>query len=77
MLSSSLSLAVLLPVTAEARSAIDLPWSLGQVFGVALRFVRVDRNCKIVDKDPEAAFITFECPDDAGKLTRHGALELF
>ncbi len=60
---------------ADARAQNDLPYSLSETFSTALRFVAVDRGCKVVDKDAEAAFISFECSDD-GKVKR-GSLELF
>src|SRR5438309_1157293 len=62
-------------VPAHARAQTDLPYAVGEAFSTALRFVRVDRGCKIVDKDPDAAFVAFEC-DDGGKAKR-GSLELF
>ena len=60
---------------AHARAQSDLPYGVAEAFSTALRFVRVDRGCKVVDKDAEAAFISFECNDD-GKVKR-GSLELF
>ncbi len=60
---------------ADARAQSDLPYALSETFSTALRFVAVDRGCKVVDKDAEAAFISFECSDD-GKVKR-GSLELF
>ncbi len=62
-------------VPAQARAKSDLPYSLAEAFSTALRFVRIDRGCKVVDKDADAAFVTFECSDD-GKIKR-GSLELF
>ena len=72
-------LAMLVEPTAQARSQQDLPWSPKEVFPVALRFVRVDRNCKIVDRDEAAGFIVFDCVDEAGVKgapLKHGALEI-
>jgi hypothetical protein len=60
---------------ASARAQTDLPYALGEAFSTALRFVRVDRGCKVIDKDADAAFVAFECDDD-GKVKR-GSLELF
>lgn len=60
---------------ADARAQSDLPYGLSEAFSTALRFVRVDRGCKVVDKDADAAFVAFECNDD-GKVKR-GSLELF
>ena len=61
-------------LNAHARAQSDLPYGLSETFSTALRFVAVDRGCKIVDKDADAAFVSFECSDD-GKVKR-GSLEL-
>ena len=60
---------------AHAHAQNDLPYPLAEAYSTALRFVRVDRGCKVVDKDADAAFVTFECSDE-GKVKR-GSLELF
>lgn len=60
---------------AAARAQSDLPYAMSEAFSTAVRFVRVDRGCKLVDKDAEAAFVSFECSDD-GRV-RRGSLELF
>jgi hypothetical protein len=60
---------------ALARAQVDLPYGLAESFSTAVRFVRVERGCKVTDKDAEAAFVAFECSDD-GKIKR-GTLELF
>jgi hypothetical protein len=72
-----LALIVALSITsnADARAQSDLPYAVAEAFSTALRFVRVDRGCKVTDKDPDAAFVSFEC-DDGGKIKR-GSLELF
>jgi hypothetical protein len=70
-----LAVAVGASMRADARAQSDLPYALGETFSTALRFVAVDRGCKVVDKDADAAFISFECSDD-GKVKR-GSLELF
>ncbi|HEX9102049.1 MAG TPA: hypothetical protein VF997_07595 [Polyangia bacterium] len=69
------ALALAWNVPAHARAQTDLPYAVGEAFSTALRFVRVDRGCKVVDKDADAAFVAFECDDD-GKVKR-GSLELF
>jgi hypothetical protein len=63
---------------AEARSQIDIVWPLKEVFQIAVRFIRVDRGCKITDRDADAAYITFECEGDGGPKApaKKGALEL-
>ncbi len=70
-----LDLALTWNVTAHARAQTELPYSVAEAFSTALRFVRIDRNCKVVDKDADAAFVAFECEDD-GKVKR-GSLEIF
>jgi hypothetical protein len=50
--------------TAEARSQTDMLWPLSTVYPIAVRFVRIDRGCDILDKDPQSAYIVFACPDD-------------
>ena len=60
---------------AHARAASDLPYTVADAFSTALRFVRIDRGCKITDKDGESAFVTFECVED--EKTRRGSLEIF
>jgi hypothetical protein len=70
-----LDLALTWNLPAHARAQTDLPYAVGEAFSTAVRFVRVDRGCKVTDKDAEAAFVAFEC-DDAGKI-RRGSFELF
>lgn len=62
--------------TAQARATTEWSYRLDEVFSTAQRFIRVDRGCRITDKDPDSAFVIFECPIDE-KKTAHGALELF
>ena len=70
----ALALALSISSNVHARAETELPYSLAESFSTALRFVRVDRGCKIVDKDADAAFVSFECNED-GKVKR-GSLEL-
>jgi hypothetical protein len=71
----ALILALSITSNADARAQSDLPYAVAEAFSTALRFVRIDRGCKVTDKDPDAAFVSFEC-DDGGKIKR-GSLELF
>ncbi len=68
-------LLLIFPSLAFARASSDVNYKVSEAFSAALRFVRVDRHCKVTDKDGDAAFINFECEND-GKMER-GALELF
>jgi hypothetical protein len=62
---------------AYGRAQTELPYGLGEAFSTAVRFVRIDRGCKLTDKDAEAAFIAFECaPDDKDGKVKRGSLEL-
>lgn len=60
---------------AYARARTDLPYDLDAAFSTAVRFVRIDKGCKLIDKDAQAAFVTFACDD--GAQEKRGALELF
>ena len=62
-------------LSAHARAEADLPYGLSEAFSTAERFVVVDRGCKVTDKDPEAAFVSFACTDD-GQVKR-GSIEIF
>lgn len=65
------------PAVASAKAQSELPgYRLEEVFSTALRFVRVDRGCKITDKDADAAFVMFECTIDSTHTSK-GAVEVF
>jgi len=67
-------LAIVWNVPAHARATSEVQYGLAEAYSTALRFVRIDRGCKVVDKDADAAFVAFECSDD-GKAKR-GSIEL-
>jgi hypothetical protein len=72
------SIALVLVLTVQhafARAQVDLPYGVSEAFSTAVRFVRVERGCKVTDKDADAAFVAFECTDE-GKVKR-GTLEIF
>lgn len=60
---------------AQARATSDVSYTLGEAYSTAVRFVHVDRRCKILERDAEAAFVTFECRDD--EHVKRGSLELW
>ena len=70
-----LDLALTWNANAYARARADLPYGVDEAFSTAVRFVRIDKGCKVTDKDAQAAFVTFECNDD-GRVKR-GSMELF
>jgi len=70
-----LLLIVLIPQPALARHSSEVPYAPAEVFSTAVRFVRVDKGCKVTDQDPGAAFVMFECAD--GDKTKRGSLEIW
>ena len=64
------------PALASAKASVEVQYRMEEVFSTATRFVRVDRGCQITDKDPDVAFVMFECPLEDKKVSR-GGLEMF
>lgn len=69
-----LALAMLTATPAWARSEKTLAYPRDQVWPTAVRFLVVDEHVKVIEKDPEAGFVTFELRDDG--RTFRGALEV-
>jgi hypothetical protein len=83
MMLGALLVAALSSTVAWARSQVELLWPLSTVYPIAVRFIRVDRGCEILDKDPQSAYVVFACPDEPppggsakDAVPRHGTLEL-
>ncbi len=53
-----------------------LPYPVDHVWGASIRYLRVDRDYAIVDRDPETGYIVFEIPL-SGDIKGRGALEAF
>ena len=66
---------MMLSAPAFAKASKDVPYSVAETLSTAVRFVRIDRGCKVIDKDADAAFLTWECKD--GEKVLRGALEIF
>ena len=62
------------PRAAEARSVGTVPYSIADVWPSAVRFLRIDRNCVIREKDEAAGYILFDYPE--GQKPHKGSLEL-
>jgi hypothetical protein len=60
--------------SASAKSAREVSYGYDQVWPALVRFLRVDENLKLTEKDPAAGYILFELAD--GKRTFAGAAEL-
>jgi hypothetical protein len=69
-------LLLLAPVAgrALARSASVLPYPVADVWSTAVRFVRVDRNYVVREKDQPSGYILFDVTE--GGKTYKGSLEL-
>jgi len=59
---------------AEARSASTVQYPMADVWPSAVRFLRIDRNCVIREKDETAGYILFDYPE--GQKLHKGSLEL-
>ncbi len=53
-----------------------LPYPVDHVWGASIRYLRVDRDYAIVDRDEETGYIVFEIPL-SGEAKGRGALEAF
>lgn len=64
---------------ALAKSQVEVGWPLPEVFSTTVRFVRVDRGCKVTDRDEAAGYVLFECTDASAKgpVIKRGTVELF
>lgn len=64
---------------AWAKSAQDTTYAMSQVYSTAQRFVRVDKGCKITDRDKDAAFLVWECTEkrEGKEVTLRASLEIF
>jgi hypothetical protein len=69
-----LSLALAVASPAWARSEKTLAYPRDQAWPAAVRFLRVDEQLKIVEKDADAGYVLFELHDE-GKTFR-GSLEV-
>src|SRR5690242_709058 len=59
---------------AFARSERTLAYPRDQAWPAAVRFIRVDENLKIIDKDADAGYVLFELRED--KQTFRGSIEV-
>lgn len=57
------------PSPAAARSQTTVGYTAAQVFAATVRFVRVELDAKLLDKDADAGYVVFEYVDD-GKAYR-------
>lgn len=76
-LHAALGLAVLLTTaTAAARVELDSPYTKAQSYSGALRYLRVDLDYEVLERDPDAAYLLFRfVPDGKGDPIR-GSIEV-
>ena len=60
--------------TAQARGVGTVPYPITDVWPSAVRFLRIDRNCVIREKDEASGYILFDYPE--GQKLHKGSLEL-
>lgn len=63
------------PSTAQARTSVDLPYPVEQIWSSAVRFLRVDRRFPVLEKDKDAGYILFDYIEEATKVHK-ASLEL-
>lgn len=73
-LAASLIAILLATSAADARSEKTLSYEREQVWPTAVRFLVVDERVRVIEKDADAGYVTFELKDD-GKVFR-GSLEV-
>jgi|HubBroStandDraft_6_1064221.scaffolds.fasta_scaffold456147_2 hypothetical protein len=62
---------------AHAAGAYDSPYTFEQIFGTALRLLRVDLGCKITEKDADNGYLLFDYTSiESGKTVHHGSIEV-
>lgn len=69
-----LAAGLMMPATAHARSSVTLPYAASDVWAAAVRFLRVDRNLPVREKDEAAGYVLFDVAE-SGKTYR-ASLEL-
>jgi len=61
---------------AEAETSYDSAYGFERTWNAALRMVRVDMGCKILEKDDQTGYLMFEYhPADGGKKITTGSME--
>jgi hypothetical protein len=71
---AALMLIALAAAPAHARSSVVVSYTIGEVWPAAIRFLRVDRNYRVREKDEPAGYVLFDLPEN--KRTYRGALEM-
>jgi hypothetical protein len=59
-----MTVALLSPAKSQAKKTEDFRHSFDQVWGAAIRMIRVDQGYPIKDRDPEVGYFLFDYRDD-------------
>lgn len=59
----------------QARSTVESPYPVEQIWSTAVRFLRVDQRFPVLEKDKDAGYILFDYVEDATKVHK-ASLEL-
>ncbi|HVJ17269.1 MAG TPA: hypothetical protein VM686_17690 [Polyangiaceae bacterium] len=68
--------ALLFASGAEARSEAEARYSKAQTFSAALRYLRVDLEYEVVEKDADAAYLIFKYAAPGQRQTSTGTMEI-
>jgi len=61
---------------AEAEASYESTYGFDRTWNAALRLVRVDMGCKVLEKDDQSGYMMFEYhPADRGKKVSNGSME--
>jgi hypothetical protein len=69
-----MTVALLAPTRSQAKKTEDFRHSFDQVWGAAIRMIRVDQGYPIKDRDPEVGYFLFDYRDDGRNYP--GSVEL-
>jgi hypothetical protein len=56
-------------VSASAKVTVDSPYTRAQTFNGALRYIRVDQQYEVIEKDLETGYFLFKYKADSGPAT--------
>jgi hypothetical protein len=75
-LAAGCGLALFAATLAQARSDAEARYTKAQTFSAALRYLRVDLDYEVVEKDPEAAYLIFKYQQPGQRQSTTGTMEI-
>jgi outer membrane murein-binding lipoprotein Lpp len=76
MLASAALAGLALSGVAEGRVKADSGYSKAQTYNAALRYLRVDLDCEVTERDADAAYLMFRYPVPGRKTLTNGSIEI-